>query len=498
MSAPSPVLSPTAAEISPRPKRRKKRRGVVLSVLVLLAHMAGALTSIQAVMETRTAQGAIAWAISLNTFPYVAVPAYWVFGRTKFEGYVLGRQQERLETDPVARQLQEELVRERVQSETLDEEVRLLEKLARMPFTSGNTAELLVDGEATFASIFESIAAAQDYVLIQFYIIRDDTLGRRLSEALIAKARQGVRCHVLFDEIGSLALPKSYTAALRAAGVQVFPFNSTQGHANRFQINFRNHRKTVIVDGRVAFVGGLNVGDEYVGKHPKLSPWRDTHVKITGPAVQCVQVSWYEDWHWASRKNAELNWHVQRAPGGEAAVLCLPSGPADDLETATLFFLQAINMARTRLWIASPYFVPDEQIMSALQLAALRGVDVRVLMPRKPDSELVRLSAFSYLGEGGKAGVQFFHHQRGFMHQKVILIDDHYATVGTANFDNRSFRLNFEMTMGIASREFAQSVETMLLKDFDDSVRVSPTMLADASPWFRLKVRIARLLSPIQ
>jgi cardiolipin synthase len=189
---------------------------------------------------------------------------------------------------------------------------------------------------------------------------------------------------------------------------------------------------------------------------------------------------------------------VERATTGECAVLCLPSGPADDLETATLFFLQAINMAKTRLWIASPYFVPDEQIMSALQLAALRGVDVRILMPTKPDSELVRLSAFSYFEEGEKAGVKFFHRQRGFMHQKVLLIDDKYATVGTANFDNRSFRLNFEMTMGISDFTFAKSVEAMLVKDFADSVRVSSKVLDEGSPWFRLKVRVARLLAPIQ
>ncbi|MGV3531421.1 MAG: cardiolipin synthase, partial [Chthoniobacteraceae bacterium] len=412
MSAPAET-PPKVVEEPPPATPRKKRRGVIFSVFMLLAHLAGALTSIQAVMETRTSQGAIAWAISLNTFPYVAVPAYWVFGRTKFEGYVLARERDRMETNPVARQLREELTRERVENPALEREVQLLEKLSRMPFTAGNSAELLIDGEQTFASIFQSIAAAREYVLVQFYIIRDDGLGRKLRDALLAKAKQGVRCYVLYDEIGSLGLPEAYINALRAGGVQMLPFNSTQGSSNRFQINFRNHRKIVIADGLVAFVGGANVGDEYLGKDAKHSPWRDTHVKVTGPAVQCVQVSWLEDWHWASGKNVDLNWEVERAPGGECAVLCLPSGPADDLETATLFFLQAINMAKTRLWIASPYFVPDEQIMSALQLAALRGVDVRILMPRAPDSELVRLSAFSYFEEGEKAGIKFYHHVNG-------------------------------------------------------------------------------------
>ena len=468
------------------------------TVVIFLCELTGFLTALKAIMETRTAQGAIAWAVSLIALPYVAVPAYWIFGRTKFAGYVTKRRAELLKTNTLARKLAQEFDRQRMQTKAGRSEELLLERLAKLPFTARNRATLLIDGEATFASIFEAIASAKKYVLIQFYIIHDDGLGRRLRDALIAKAREGVRCCVLFDEIGSGRLG-AYCAALRAGGVRIEPFHTTKGIANRLQLNFRNHRKIVIADGLCAFVGGHNVGDEYLGLDKNVGPWRDTHVKVEGPVVQCVQVSWVEDWHWATGEEMpDLNWNPAGARDGHGGALCLPSGPADDLETATLFFLHAINSAKERLWIASPYFVPDEQFISALQLAALRGVDVRILIPEKPDNAMVRLSAFSYLPETVPSGIRWFRHRPGFMHQKVMLVDDDYCAIGTANFDNRSFRLNFEITMAFYEHAFARQVAEMLERDFENSVPAAAGDITGASFWFRLTVRIARLMAPVQ
>ncbi len=471
---------------------------MLYSILIALCELAGFLTALKAIMETRTAQGAIAWAVSLITLPYIAVPAYWVFGRTKFAGYVTARREEMLKTNALARKLAAEFDRQRMQTKAGRSEEILLERLAKLPFTARNRATLLVDGKATFDAIFEAIAAAKKYVLVQFYIIHDDTLGGRLRDALIAKAREGVRCHLLYDEIGSGNI-RRYCDTLRAGGVKVAPFHTTKGIANRLQLNFRNHRKIVIVDGEIAFVGGHNVGDEYLGLDKKVGPWRDTHVKVEGPVVQCVQVSWTEDWHWATDGDVEdLEWNPASAHDGKAGALCLPSGPADDLETATLFFLHAINSAKERLWIASPYFVPDEQFISALQLAALRGVDVRILTPERPDSEMVRLSGFSYLPETEPCGIKWFRHQPGFMHQKVLLVDHDYCTIGTANFDNRSFRLNFEVTMVFYEEAFAEQVAKMLENDFANSKPAAAQELIDAGFFFRLRVRIARLMAPVQ
>ena len=256
------------------------------AIFVLLAHSLGALTAMRAIMDTRTAQGAIAWAIILLFFPYVSVPAYWVFGRTKFRGYISKRRGELLKNNTVARRLQAQLIERKLLATPDREQELLIEHLAKAPLTTGNDVELLIDGEATFRSIFEGIEAARNYLLVEFYILRDDGLGRRFQQALIAKAKVGVRVAVLFDEIGSKHLPAAYQEELRGAGVEIHPFNTRQGPSNLWQLNFRNHRKIVVVDGEAAWVGGANVGDEYLGLGKRLHPWRDTHVKVTGPAAR--------------------------------------------------------------------------------------------------------------------------------------------------------------------------------------------------------------------
>jgi len=477
-------------------------RKTVFVSFILFMHFVGALTSVRAILETRTSQGAIAWAVSLNAFPYLSVPAYWILGQSRFENYDVIRHREFVDENEKAQTLIQQLSEEGLLSEPETrgdiERARLLQSLAKQPFTNYNDAELLIDGEATFDAIFEGIASAEEYILIQFYIWRDDELGQRLKKALLERAADGVRVFALYDSLGSLDLSTAYLEELRSGGVDIRGFSTTKGSGNRFRVNFRNHRKIVLVDGRIAYVGGSNVGVEYLGQHPVLTPWRDTHVAVTGPVVLGVQVSFLEDWQWVADSTPELNWVPEKSETGDMPALCLTSGPADDLETATLFFLDAINAAEERLWIVSPYFVPDEQLLSALQLAALRGVDVRILIPENPDHQLVYLSSFSYLEEAEKCGVKLYRYLPGFLHQKVMLVDDRAAAVGTCNFDNRSMRLNFEITMIFIDEEFAADVEAMLEQDFAVSRRVVATEYTDRHWWFRFQVRAARLMAPIQ
>ena len=470
-----------------------------MALFMLLLHIGGALTSVQAVMETRTAQGAIAWAISLNTFPYAALPAYWIFGRTKFNGYVKKRRDGLEETNPQVRRAIEQIHEKEFRAADLGVTGALVERLAKLPGTVGNEVKLLRNGEEIFPSIFEGIDSARQYVLVQFYIVRDDDLGRELQQHLLAAARRNVRVHFLYDEIGSYRLPRSYLDALRRGGVQATAFNSTQGRANRFQINFRNHRKVVVVDGRSAWVGGANVGDEYMGRHPQLTPWADAMVCVKGPAVQLIQVPFLEDWYWSSGELLDLDWTPRSAPSGVSqTVLCLPTGPADRYETCALYFLDAIHSARDRFWVATPYFVPDEQIVSALQLAALRGVDVRIVVPDDCDQFLVNLSGWSFVQPMETAGAKIYRYTEGFLHHKAMLVDGYRSAVGSANFDNRSFRLNFEMTVEVQDETFAREVEKMFLDDFAAS-RVSSAAELDARSFpFRLAVRVARLLAPVQ
>lgn len=473
------------------------RKSKYLSILFMMLHLAGFASSIDAVMGTRTSQGAIAWVISLNTFPSIALPAYWVLGRSQFNGYVKARQEDESDLSYIGTRIRKDKSIFKSGLANQYPAARAAELLAKIPILTGNSSELLIDGEETFASIFEGIDQAEKYILVQFFIVKDDNLGRKLKAKLINKARQGVRVYFLFDEVGCHSLPASYLEEMRAEGIEAVNFHSRKGPGNRFQINFRNHRKIVLVDGKTCWIGGHNVGDEYLGNGSKFSHWRDTHIKISGPANLPVQLSFLEDWHWATDRILELDWQAALTRQGDQRVLIIPSGPADRLETAGLMFTHAINSARHRIWIASPYFVPDEGIVSALQLAGLRGVDVRILIPDEPDHKLVYLAAFSYFRQAGKSGVKFYRYTKGFMHQKAMLIDDSVSAIGTANFDNRSFRLNFEITAMIMDYDFNTEVEKMFVEDFANSRIMRPDELKEKPFWFRFLVRLARLTAPM-
>lgn len=478
-----------------RAPRGRGRRYVLAALLV--AHAIGFVSSLDALMSTRTAPGAVAWIVSLNTLPYVAVPAYWVFGRTKFHGYVIGRREDDTVLYGV---LDEKLALLHPYSVSLppgQRHVEAIERLAKMPLVRGNGAQLLIDGEAAFRSMFAGIESAERYVLVQFYIVRDDGVGRELKRLLEDKARAGVKVRFLYDEIGSYQLPRPYLEELAAAGVDVRRFHSTRGSGNRFQLNFRNHRKVVVVDGHTGWVGGLNVGDEYLGRNPSVGAWRDTHLRMEGPATVCLQLSFVEDWHWASGEILALDWTPVPMAGQDVPILLLPSGPADRFETASLMVQHMIHSATRRLWISSPYFVPDEGVIGALKLAALRGVDVRILIPERPDNRLTYFAAYAFIGPLLEAGVMVHRYQAGFLHGKAFLIDDLASGVGTVNLDNRSFRLNFEITAWVMDPAFASSMEAMFQADFARSRLMTWEEIAEKPLWFRAASRAAYLTAPV-
>jgi cardiolipin synthase len=279
--------------------------------------------------------------------------------------------------------------------------------------------------------------------------------------------------------------------------VRVSAFHTTRGKANHFQVNFRNHRKIVIIDGQVAFVGGHNVGDEYLSRNPATGPWRDTHVRVEGPVVKAIQFTFLQDWYWSTTKVPHLDWTPRAAKLRDERQLLIASGPADPVDTCALMFTHLIHSARERIWIASPYFVPDSQLIGALKLAVLRNVDVRILLPAKADSRTVHLASFSFLDQILPVGVKLYRYMNGFMHQKVLLVDACLAGVGTANLDNRSLRLNFELTLLNYDAGFIDEVEAMLLEDLAHSREVRLGEYTDRSFFFRLAVRFSRLLSPI-
>ncbi|WP_448725661.1 cardiolipin synthase [Pseudomonas farris] len=471
----------------------------VFGYLIALLHALGAIAAIHAVLTVRTAQGSIAWALSLLFIPYLTLIPYLVFGRSTFDGYIKARRQANEEMRKAISELNwrpwvEEALAARASSAYAS--LRAMPKLGRMPCLANNEVRLLIDGQATFDAIFDAISNARQAVLIQFFIIHDDRLGQRLHALLTKKAAEGVAIYLLYDRIGSHSLPHGYVQPLRDAGIEVKVFATRSGWLNRFQVNFRNHRKIVVVDGIVGFVGGLNVGDEYMGEKPPLAPWRDTHVKVRGPVVACMQESFAEDWFWAARSLPPL---ILPEVYPDDGVLCqlLATGPADSYETCSLFFVEAIHAAAERVWITTPYFIPDEAVFAALRLAVLRGVDVRILLPSRADHRVVYAASSLYAFEAVRAGVRLFRYQPGFMHQKVVLIDSEISAIGSANLDNRSFRLNFEVMLLTVDSAFAAEVEQMLNDDFAQAHEIAKEESRETHRLQQIGMRIARLISPI-
>ena len=474
--------------------------GVWVSAVVICIYLLGLWNAAHAVMNVRSSQGAIAWSMVLLIFPWIALPFYWILGRWKFQGYVEAfqeaYQQHRGQTQRLYKEL---LTYETVLPApwaTLNDLGRSLTGIA---FTAQNSIQLLQDGEQTFQAMLGAIAQAQDYILLQTYILKDDQIGKRFQQALIERVRHGVRVYLLFDAIGGNGISKRYLEQLRQQGIQVAAFRSTRGWRHRFQVNFRNHRKLLIVDGQTGFAGGLNIGDEYLGKDPRFGDWRDTHIQLWGPSVHCLQLTFFKDWYWSDRTVPAAKWQVNpsQAKDAQTAFVFSP-GPAEPIDDCTHLFCHMIHMAQKRLWIASPYFVPDEPTLTALKTAALRGVEVRILLPDRPDHLLVYLSSFSYYDEMQVAGISLYRYQPGFMHQKVMLVDEAIAAVGTVNLDNRSFRLNFEVMTFVHDLGFAKQVEGMLQEDFSQSYQVDFAAYQRRWTGFKLMVQIARLMAPLQ
>jgi cardiolipin synthase len=465
----------------------------IITIVIVLLEVVAIYFAFKAVANSRTPQGSVAWVVFLIAAPYAGIPAYLFLGNFRFKGYVIARQESEEVVEGVAEFAKTHLA-------LGDDDVvgyPGFEKIAEAPIIGGNAVDLLIDGQQTFDAIFEAIDKAKIYVLAQFYIIKDDELGKVFQQRLIDCAGRGVKVRLLYDSVGCVKLPKSYLDTLQKNGVEIMDAHALKGPKTRFQINFRNHRKTVVIDGETAFTGGFNVGDEYMGRDPKFGNWRDTHCFLRGPVVAQLQLVFAEDWYWATEIKliSELKWEPKRAKEDMDALI-MATGPADKMDSGSLYFCASITAAKKRVWIASPYFVPENDIMTVLKLAALRGVDVRILVPDAIDHKIVWLAAFAYFDEMIDVGVQIWRYTDGFMHQKVLVVDESIASIGTTNLDNRSCRLNFEATAMFFDKRPARKVAKMLEEDFKKSFQLT-TKLKDQPMVKRLGAPVARLFAPL-
>ena len=466
----------------------------IFSLTILFFYVLGFLCAALAILRSRTPQGATAWVVGLVTMPFFTVPLFIIFGRSKFLGYAHRR---KIQDKKISRKLcamQNALIADEIAPTEIHPLMHSLVMLCRPGFTSHNKVKVLIDAKKVYAAMIYDLENAQKYIIFQFYIFRPDAVGKMFAEILMRKARQGVKVNFLYDEIGS-EIPAQFIKDLRSAGINVCHFNSLRGKG-RFQVNFRNHRKILIVDGQTAFIGGLNIGDDYLGHSPKLGPWRDTHVRIEGPSVIATQMIHAKDWHWSQQEDLVADWRIQPALG-DANILVLPSGPADEKKICLLAHIAMVNSAQKRLWIANPYFIPPESLLDAILLAALRGVDVRFILPSYSDTWIVMLASEVYISRLLDHGVIVFRYKTAFMHQKVILVDNLFAAVGSANLDFRSMFINFEITIIGQEIKFVHDVEAMLLDDFKQCKEIPWDEYKNMSLFKKISTRAANLVAPV-
>lgn len=466
----------------------------IFAAITAAVYLLAFICAVREIMNSRTSQGSIAWILALGLLPIPTAFLYLIFGWKAFDDYAT----DRIRNGRAARPLRAKDLA------LIDRETShkwpVQTKVSEVPFLNGNEVELLVDGRATFDSIFEGIARAKSYLLVQFYIVRDDALGKELAERLIERANAGVQVYLLYDDIGSSGMPKRFRAELRQAGIKVAGFNQRHKFLQVYgptRINYRNHRKIVVADGEHAWVGGHNVGVEYLGEDPKFGRWRDTHVRVSGPAALGCALLFREDWEWATGEVLPATPPETVETPGDQSVLVMGSGPADKLEECAIAFTDIVGRARERIWIVSPYFVPDTDIRTALFAAKLRGVDVRIMLPNEPDHKLVWLASIAHADAMIEHGISIHRYTDGFLHQKVVLMDDQIASIGSVNFDNRSFAINFEITLWFADKDTINKVETMLLEDFELCREVAIDEVKGRSLLLRFATQAARLLSPV-
>lgn len=443
-------------------------------------------------------QKAAAWLVVLYLFPFIGFLVYY-FVAKEYSCLVPMRPKDKRALDQVKEMLALRCKRRLQATPSVwptqqDERLQAILRGNAFPITDNNETTIYAEGGQAFDAMLEAISMAKHHIHIEFYIVRDDLLGRRLQQLLILKAQEGVEVRLLYDGIGCIGLKKTYIRRLQKGGVETGCFASLRSAFLQKRINYRNHRKIVVIDGEVGFFGGLNIGDEYLGKNEKIGFWRDTHFRMKGDAVLWIQYTFATDWHSVTGQPliAPVYYPAQQGQGNEL-VQVVKSGPDETL--LELMFTFVVS-AKKRIYMETPYFVLDPGMILALKTASIRGVDIRVIIPAVPDSKLVYLATMSYVRELLQAGIRFYRYRKGFIHAKVIVCDD-VACSGSANMDMRSFSGQFEMNAVFFDGKTVDCLIRQFNRDLEECVEILPTEFENQSKSRKAKEVFARLVSPL-
>lgn len=452
-------------------------------------------------MENRNPSSTMAWILLLALLPVVGLPLYFLFGqnvfkRRKYDKKAMVDQQayERIDND--ALQAEEALSGF---SPTQQRLLRLSRRLAHAPISLATETHILTNGEETFSAMLSELQKARHHIHMEYYIFRDDDIGTSIQRILIAKAREGVKVRFLYDAVGSMHLSKAFLKEMKDAGVEVVAYGGARILFFSSRVNYRNHRKIVVVDGGTGFIGGLNVGDEYLSRNKTYGFWRDTHMIVKGEAVRTLQIIFLQDWmHMTGEKIMDPAYlSPDPEPRSDGAVHIIASGPDNERRALKNLFFAMITSARKSVWLATPYFIPDQDILTALRMAALSGLDVRILFPARPDKWLPFLASHSYFPSLLEVGAKIYEYERGFLHSKLLIVDGEMATIGTANMDMRSFHLNFEVNALLVRTESVKRMVADYERDLQYTTQIVHEKFMNKRVTKRMLESGARLLSPL-
>lgn len=377
--------------------------------------------------------------------------------------------------------------------------INLILNSACSPFTINNKTQLLNNGKETFQSFFQAMERAKHHIHLEFYIFRNDNIGTKMQKLLIKKAQEGVEIRLIYDGYGSIKLNKEFIRELKINGVQTASFSPLSIPLANKRVDYRNHRKILVVDGKVGFVGGINVGDEYMGKSPDFIDWRDTHLRIEGDGVKILQNIFLQDWCFTTHEdiNEDIYYPIFNEIMGEELVQIAAGGPDSPWEPIMHMYFSMIATAEKSVYLTTPYFIPTESINAAIKNAALSGLDVRIILPGKPDSRFVLWASMSYIRELLEVGVRVYQYQKGFIHAKTLVVDGLVSSIGTANMDIRSFKLNFEVNAFIYNQKVSEELERDFFNDLKNCREISYTSYENRPLIMKFLESLARLFSPL-
>ncbi|OEF96507.1 cardiolipin synthase [Desulfuribacillus alkaliarsenatis] len=461
------------------------------------------------VLENRNPSKTVTWLTVLYLLPVVGFVFYIFFGRN-FRKKRRVKQKEMIKPIGDVNAIidtQKQILKDK---ETfLDEKyyskkriMKLLLQSNQSPFTTNNRAKVLTNGFEKFSAVFKAIDKATDHIHVEYFIIRNDRIGHAFKQKLLKKAKEGVKVRVIYDGVGSWKVdfqPKFFKE-LKEAGGEVHCFVPIRVPFLNSRMNYRNHRKIIVVDGKVGFVGGINISDNYLGKGKVFSFWRDTHLQLEGDAVYFLQKIFINDWHFVSNENLNADRYFPThtfGGSGEQLVQIAASGPDSEWDTIMQLYYLTMATAQDSIHITSPYFIPDDSIIMALKTAALSGVDVRIIIPDVPDYYIVYWATQSYLEELLEAGVKIYQYQKGFIHAKLLIVDGVIASIGSANMDIRSFQLNYEVNALIYNEETVKRLEADFQQDLKECRLITYEEFIKRPLTNKIKESGARLLSPL-